>query len=106
MKKQKEKNLLGQEILEALEETRQFIKGRATEGRLTLMVDGQPINLRDIRSKLGMTREEFASAFAFKTKTVQNWEQGVRQPTDHTLAYLKVIAANPVDVYRTLHPHC
>lgn len=105
MAKQKEMGKLGQEILEALEETRQFIKGRATGGRVTLMVDGQPINLREIRSKLGMTREEFARAFAFKTKTVQNWEQGVRQPTDHTLAYLKLIAANPVSVYQTLHPN-
>lgn len=96
---------LGAEILEGLHETLDFVKGKATEGRITLMMDGQAINIRDIRKRLGMTRAEFALAFYFKTKTIQGWEQGVRQPSDHTLAYLRLIAADPKGVYKKLHSH-
>ncbi len=67
------------------------------------MADGQAVNIREIRDRLGMTRDEFAAAFHFKAKTVQNWEQGIRRPTDHTLAYLQLIAADPKGVYDTLH---
>jgi len=94
---------LGKGIIEGLRETLDFVKGNPTEGRVTLMIDGQAINIREIRERLGMTRDEFALAFHFKAKTVQNWEQGTRQPTDHTLAYLRLIAANPKGVYKQLH---
>jgi DNA-binding transcriptional regulator YiaG len=95
---------LGQEILDGLHETLNFVKGHPTKGRASLMAGGQEIDIRDIREQLGMTRDEFARAFHFKKKTVQNWEQGIRQPTEHTLAYLRLIAADPKGVYERLHP--
>src|SRR5438067_6408637 len=102
-KNNKPMSKLGQEILDGLKETLDFVKGKATPGRVTLMADGGAINIRDIRDQLGMTRAEFALAFQFKSKTIQGWEQGVRQPTEHTLAYLRLIAADPVGVYEKLH---
>jgi putative transcriptional regulator len=94
---------LGQEILDGLRETLDFVKGKSTPGRATLMADGEAINIRAIREQLGMTRAEFALAFQFKTKTIQGWEQGMRRPTEHTLAYLRLIAADPKGVYEKLH---
>lgn len=104
MTKRTAKRSMGQDIIDALEETLAFVEGRTTRGRMTLMVGGQAIDIRGIRKELGMTRAQFAVAFRFNPRTVQNWEQGTRQPTDHTLAYLQLIAANPKAVYQTLHP--
>jgi putative transcriptional regulator len=95
---------LGREILEGLHETLAFAKGRPTKGRASLMVNGQEIDIRKLREQLGMTRDEFAQAFYFTKKTVQNWEQGIRQPKEHSLAYLRLIAADPKGVYQRLHP--
>jgi DNA-binding transcriptional regulator YiaG len=63
---------IGQDIIDALQETLAFVEGKATGGRTTLMVDGQAIDIRSIREQLGMTREQFALAFRFNTRTVQN----------------------------------
>lgn len=94
---------IGREILEGLQETLDYAKGKPIKGRVTMMVDGVGIDIRAIRKELGMTREQFAKAFHFKPKTVQNWEQGIRTPSDHTLAYLRLIAANPKEVAKQLH---
>ena len=94
---------LGQEILDSLHETLDFVKGNRTDGRLTIMAGGKAIDIRHIRKELGMTREEFAKAFYFNPRTVQNWEQGHRNATDHTMAYLQLIASDPKGVYQTLH---
>lgn len=102
-KNQKEMSKFGQDILDALHETLDFVKGKKTNGRITIMSGGKAIDIRGIRNELGMTREEFAKAFYFNPRTVQNWEQGQRRANDHTLAYLQVIAANPKGVYHTLH---
>ncbi len=65
----------------------------------------QVICIQDIRAKLGMSREKFAKNFLFKLNTVRNWEQGVRQPNGHTIAYLILIASDPVGVYKKLKTH-
>ena len=94
---------LGQDILDGLHETLDVVRGRTVPERATLMVDGEAINIRTIREQLGMTREEFALAFHFRSRTVQGWEQGLRKPTEHTLAYLRLIAADPKGIYQRLH---
>jgi len=49
------------------------------------------IDVRAIREKLNMTRKEFANHFGFSIRTLEKWEQGVRQPEDAARAYLIVI---------------
>lgn len=100
----KKAKTLGQELIAALEDTLEFANGKAKRGRMALVVGKQVIDVRGIREMLGMTRDQFARAFRFNARTVQNWEQGTRTPTDHTLAYLQIIAANPKSVYHILHP--
>ncbi|MEK6745853.1 MAG: helix-turn-helix domain-containing protein [Pseudomonadota bacterium] len=100
--KTKSKNTLGKEIIEGLKETLDFIKGKETGGRAYFIYAGQIICIQDIRERLGMTREEFAKNFLFKLNTVRNWEQGIRQPNGHTLAYLSLIASDPLDIHKRL----
>ena len=98
------KNNIGSEIIAGLKETFDFIQGKETGGKSYFVYSGQVICIQDIRSKLGMTREEFADNFLFKLNTVRNWEQGTRKPNGHTLAYLLLIASDPFDVYKRLKP--
>jgi putative transcriptional regulator len=100
----KTKNNIGTEIIAGLKETLDFIKGVDTGGKAYFVYGGQVICIQDIREKLGMTREEFAKNFLFKLNTVRNWEQGVRQPNGHTLAYLMLIASDPLGTHRKLKP--
>ncbi len=102
-KTNKEMSRFGQEISDALYETLDFVKGKKPAGRITMMAGKQAVYIRHIRKELCMTREEFAKAFYFNPRTVQNWEQGQRRASDHTMAYLQLIAANPKEVYNTLH---
>jgi putative transcriptional regulator len=59
-------------------------------------------NPREIRKKLHMTQEEFASRFALPLGTVRDWEQGARQPDTAARSYLRVIAKNPQAVLEAL----
>lgn len=94
---------VAQAVLDGLHETLDFVKGKPTEGKLSYAYRGRFIDIREIREKMNMTCEAFAAAYHFKPKTVHNWEQGIRKPNEHTLAYLSLIASDPIGVYETLH---
>lgn len=71
-----------------------------TEGHLSPaeihQVDVLPdIDVRALRARLGLSREQFAKRFRFPARTVQEWEQGRRKPDQSARAYLTVIARNP-----------
>jgi DNA-binding transcriptional regulator YiaG len=51
--------------------------------------------LREMRSELQLTQEQFALRFGFDLDTLQNWEQGRRKPDRAISAYLRVIAVDP-----------
>jgi len=51
--------------------------------------------LRQMRTDLGLTQEQFALRFGFDLDALQNWEQGRRKPDRAISAYLRVIARNP-----------
>jgi putative transcriptional regulator len=58
--------------------------------------------LRLVRRALGMSQSQFASAYHFNLRTLQNWERGAGQPDEATLAYLRVIAHMPEEARRAL----
>lgn len=62
----------------------------------------QEIDVKAVRTKLGMTQLEFASRFGFSIKTLQQWEQKQRVPEGPTRAYLLVIDRDPDAVQRAL----
>jgi DNA-binding transcriptional regulator YiaG len=51
--------------------------------------------LRQMRTELELTQEQFALRFGFDLDALQNWEQGRRKPDRAISAYLRVIARNP-----------
>lgn len=61
-----------------------------------------PQELRDLRSRLGLSQAQFATRYGFSVDTVQQYEQGRRIPSGPAATLLRVIAAEPEAVARAL----
>lgn len=61
-----------------------------------------PVDVRNIRSKLGMSQTEFASAFGISVSTLRHWERGDRTPQGPALVLLNVVAKEPRVVLNAL----
>jgi putative transcriptional regulator len=85
-------------IRRGLEEAVAYASGVADESRYRVHVPAR-VDVRAIRTRLGMTQEAFAATFGFSVNTLRHWEQGKRQPEGPTRAYLRVIDRAP-DVVR------
>jgi putative transcriptional regulator len=59
------------------------------------------IDVKAIRTSLGLTQASFAASFGLSLYTLRNWEQGKRQPEPAARAYLKVIEKAP-DIVRNI----
>ncbi|WP_395707915.1 helix-turn-helix domain-containing protein [Reyranella sp.] len=88
-------------IRRGLEEAVAYAKGQADTKTFRVHVPAA-IDVKAIRSKLGMTQEEFAGRFGFSVNTLRHWEQGLRQPEGPTRAYLLVIDRAPKAVQKAL----
>jgi putative transcriptional regulator len=62
----------------------------------------KPADIKAIREKLGKSQSEFALMIGVSISTLQNWEQGRRQPEGPARALLKVAAENPEAVVEAL----
>lgn len=60
------------------------------------------IDVKAIRTRLGMTQQVFAARFGFSINTLRHWEQGKREPEGPTRAYLLVIDRAPRAVQKAL----
>ena len=58
--------------------------------------------IKTLRRALGLTQDEFATRYQIPLGTLRDWEQGRREPDQPARAYLKVIAADPEGVSRSL----
>jgi putative transcriptional regulator len=59
-------------------------------------------DVKAIRSKLQKSQSEFALMIGVSVATLQNWEQGRRQPEGPARALLKVASVNPSAVAAAL----
>ncbi len=60
------------------------------------------IDVKAVRSKMGLSQAKFANQFGFSVDAVRNWEQGRRQPDVAARAFLMVIDREPEAVRRAL----
>ena len=61
-------------------------------------------DVKGIRAKLDKSQSEFALMIGVSVSTLQNWEQGRRQPEGPARALLKVASVNPRAVAAALDP--
>ncbi len=61
-----------------------------------------PLDIKTIRGNLNKSQSEFALMIGVSVSTLQNWEQGRRNPDGPARALLKVASENPDAVSRAL----
>jgi putative transcriptional regulator len=94
-------NKTARSIRKGLEQANRYAKGDATRAAYRVHVPAH-LNVKAIRTKLGMTQQTFAARFGFSINTLRHWEQGKREPEGPTRAYLLVIDRAPQAVQKAL----
>ncbi len=64
----------------------------------------QAMDVRGLRARLGLTREQFAARYGLEVETVRNWEMGRREPDTTARSYLRAISNDPEHVERAYAP--
>jgi putative transcriptional regulator len=81
------KRNIGQELLGGV---RAVQRGKGRRSEVTL-----PGNVQAIRERTGLSQSAFAALLGVSTRTLQEWEQGRRQPTGPARALLRVAERHP-----------
>jgi putative transcriptional regulator len=97
----KEMTPRGRSILKGLTELNEFLEGKRPLRAYHYDIP-DPVNVREIREKTGLSQPQFAARFAISPRTLQEWEQGRTVPDSAVRAYLTVISRNPQAVRKAL----
>ena len=95
------KSTFGDKLLRSAQQARDWVNGKPVRVRVTY-VPVPRLDVRKLRAKMGLSQTQFAAKFGFSLDSVQNWEQGHRQPEGPARVLLAVIAKNPKAVEEAL----
>ncbi|MAL97270.1 MAG: transcriptional regulator [Alteromonadaceae bacterium] len=90
---------LGQEILAGIEEIKQFKQGKLALKTRELSEPSPP---KVIRLQLNLSQPAFAGLLGVSVRTLQDWEQGRREPQGPAVALLRIAEQHP-EVFNQLH---
>jgi putative transcriptional regulator len=93
-----EKELFNQ-LLESVKEASEINKGLKKPSRTFTY---SPLDVKAIRNKLHYSQTKFAMLIGVSPRTLQNWEQGRRQPVGPAQVLLRVASKNPKAVQKAL----
>jgi putative transcriptional regulator len=85
---------VGESIIEGLKQAIAWTRGEDDNVRVTL-VHVPEVDVRKVRTKMGLSQAQFATKFGFPPATLRNWEQGRSRPDAPTRVLLAVIAKHP-----------
>jgi putative transcriptional regulator len=86
-------------IRTGLEEAVAYSEGKCPEA---VVHEFSPIDVKNVRAKMGMSQNEFASAFGISVSTLRHWERGDRVPQGPALVLLNVVEKEPQAVLKAL----
>ncbi len=86
-------------IKQGLGEAVAFSEGKCPQA---IVHEFSPVDVKNIRSKMGMSQTEFASAFGISVSTLRHWERGDRVPHGPALVLLNVVEKEPQAVLKAL----
>ena len=93
------KKELFEELLSSVKEAGRIHRGEQEASRTFVF---EPEDVRGIREKLHKSQPEFAQMIGVSVATLQNWEQGRRQPQGPARALLLVASKAPDVVAKAL----
>ena len=82
------------DLLESVKQMRRAQAARVTKVKLPEAAES--------RASVGLSQQEFAALLGVSARTLQDWEQGRREPTGAARTLLRVAVAHP-EVLRELH---
>ncbi len=86
-------------IKKGLEEAVAFSEGKCPKA---VVHEFSPVDVKNIRAKMGMSQNEFASAFGISVSTLRHWERGDRVPRGPALVLLNIVEKEPEAVLKAL----
>ncbi len=88
------------QLIESIKQAGQIKKGDIKPGRVFRY---NLLDIKKIRRSLHISQSEFALMIGVSPRTLQNWEQGRREPEGPAKALLRVASKNPKAVLEALH---
>jgi putative transcriptional regulator len=86
-------------IKQGLKEAVAYSEGKCPEA---VVHEFTPIDVKNVRAKMGMSQNEFAAAFGISVSTLRHWEKGDRVPQGPALVLLNVVEKEPQAVLNAL----
>lgn len=90
-----------QELLQSVREAGAIMRGDMESSRVFIV---EKPDVKSIRSKLGISQQEFARMLGISVRTLENWEQKRRVPRGPTRILLKVAETHPEAVWDVVKP--
>jgi len=91
---------MGQELIEAMQELRDYSEGKIELRKTQLMVS--PVcesisasDIKEIRGRLSLTQAMFAMVIGVSKKTVESWECGRYKPEGAARRLISIMQADP-----------
>ena len=88
-------------IMAGLESAKAYAGGAADKRKYRVHVP-EKLDVKKIRSGLGLSQEAFARKYGFALSAVRDWEQGRRRPDRSARILLKIVEREPEAVTRAL----
>jgi putative transcriptional regulator len=88
------------ELLESVKEMDKVAKGKKKPSRHFTFKEPE---VKNIREKTGLSQIHFAQLIGVSKRTLENWEQGRRNPTGPARALLKIVESDPKGAVQALH---
>lgn len=86
-------------IKRGLEDAIAHSKGEKSDVR---MFTPEPVDVKKVREKTGLTQNQFAATFGISLGTLRHWERGDRKPHGPALVLLNAANNAPSDLLRIL----
>jgi len=93
------KDELFNELVESVREGGAILRGDVEASRATDFPDPA---VGEIRAEYGLSQSKFAALLGISVRTLQNWEQGRRQPQGPARVLLRVAARHPRAILDTV----
>ena len=94
------------ELMESLQEGGEVLRGTKRASRTWSVEGGTRVQIKDtvqtLRQEFGMSQSMFARFMGVSVNTLQNWEQGRRQPSGAARVLLTIAYRQPVLFRETL----